>query len=151
VRLRYVVCSERKATSETTKTLIMHSDEILVLIVTLSLFALIFGIVYIRNRENMALIERGINPRQSRQSHPRPFGSLKYGLLIFGAALGLLLAFFFDMNLEHQRVTPGGETYYQDYPQLYFALIGAGAGLGLVISYLIEKKIYDKFRSNTGE
>ncbi len=129
----------------------MHSDEILVLIVMLSLFALIFGIVYIRNRENMALIERGINPRQSKLSHPRPFGSLKYGLLFLGAGLGLLLAFFFDMNLQHQRVTPGGETYYEDYPQLYFALIGAGAGFGLVISYLIEKKTYDRLEKSGKE
>ena len=41
----------------------MHSDELMVTLVMLSLFALIFGIFYIRNRENMALIERGINPR----------------------------------------------------------------------------------------
>lgn len=118
------------------------------LLVMLSLIALIFGIFYIRNRENMALIERGINPRQSSRPMPRPFWSLKYGLLILGAGVGLFAAFMVDLNLNHRAVTAGGEVYYQDYPQIYFALIGIGGGLGLVISYLIEKKWYDRIKDD---
>jgi len=126
----------------------MHSDEILALLVILSFFSLIFGIVYIRNRENMALIERGINPRIQRKTLPRPFGSLKYGLLILGAGLGLILAFLVDFNLKHEAHTLNGSVYYEDYPQVYFALVAICGGLGLVVSYLIERKYYDKIKNN---
>jgi hypothetical protein len=112
----------------------------------LSLFALIFGIFYIRNRENMALIERGINPRQGQIGRPRPFTSLKYGMLILGAGVGLLLAFFIDFNITHPKISLGEGHYKEEYPQIYFALIAVGGGLGLVLSYLIEKKSYDNMQ-----
>jgi hypothetical protein len=126
----------------------MHGDEIVVMLIMLSLFALIFGIFYIRNRENMALIERGINPRIQQKALPRPFGNLKYGLLILGAGLGLLAAFLLDVNIAHPARTIDGNVYYEDYPQIYFALIAIGGGLGLVISYMIERKYYDKQKDN---
>jgi hypothetical protein len=123
----------------------MRGDEIMGLLVCLSLFALIFGIFYIRNRENMALIERGINPRETpRKALPKPFTSLKYGLLILGAGVGLICAFFIDYNIHHPMMPHGENQYPEDYPQIYFALIAIGGGLGLVISYLIEKKWYDR-------
>lgn len=93
-----------------------------------------FGIYYLRNKENMALIERGINPRESYKK----FGSLtylKYGLLLIGVGLGLLLAYTIDESLP--RVTP-------ERPALYFSLIGICGGLGLVISYFIERKEMQK-------
>jgi len=124
----------------------MHSDELMVTLVMLSLFALIFGIFYIRNRENMALIERGINPRIAQKALPRPFGNLKYGLLVLGAGLGLLAAFLLDVNITHPSHTVGDTTYSEDYPQIYFALIAIGGGLGLVLSYMIERKYYDKVK-----
>jgi hypothetical protein len=49
--------------------------------------------------------------------------------------MGLLIAFFIDMNLPY-RVEPVG---------IYFALIAMGGGLGLIGSYFVEKKHwYDK-------
>ena len=125
----------------------MQGDEILVMIIMLSLIALIFGIFYIRNRENMALIERGINPRNSQKaSLPKPFTSLKYGLLFLGCGLGLLLAFFIDFNLNHTREIGGGKTYHEDFPQIYFGLIAVGGGLGLVISYFVERRYFNRIR-----
>lgn len=126
----------------------MHGDELMVVLVMLSLMALIFGIFYIRNRENMALIERGINPRVQQRALPKPFGSLKYGLLILGAGLGLICAFLLDINIQHPSRTFDGNVYYEDYPQIYFALISIGGGLGLVISYLIERKYYDRMKED---
>jgi len=126
----------------------MHSDELFVTLVILSLFALVFGIFYIRNRENMALIERGINPRIQQKALPRPFGNLKYGLLILGAGLGLLAAFALDISITHPSRTVGDYTYPEDYPQIYFALIAIGGGLGLVLSYMIERKYYDKIKDD---
>ena len=126
----------------------MHGDELMVVLVMLSLMALIFGIFYIRNRENMALIERGINPRVQQRTLPKPFGSLKYGLLILGAGVGLLAAFLLDISIQHPTRTIETYTYKEDYPQIYFALISIGGGLGLVISYLIERKYYDRMKEN---
>jgi hypothetical protein len=117
-------------------------EEILVpIVICTTMFALIFGIVYLRNRENMALIEKGMNPRTG-SSGPRPFIYLKYGLLLVGAGLGLLIAYLIDNQMDHKAISPGGEVYYKDNPAIYFALIGVGGGLGLVISFLIEKKFW---------
>ena len=124
----------------------MHSDEFLVMIIMLSLFALVFGIYYIKSRENMALIERGINPRRQGPVAPRPFGSLKFGLLILGAGVGVLLAFFLDVNLTNSSKSVENSRSIA-IEGAYFSLIAIGGGLGLVISYLIEKKSYDKMQN----
>src|SRR6187455_663854 len=101
-------------------------------------FAMIFGIVYLKSRENLAMVEKGMNPKD-KLNRPAPFRSLKWGLLLLGAGLGLLIAFFVDMNLPY-RIEPAG---------IYFALIAMGGGLGLIGSYFVEKKHwYDK--SNGG-
>ena len=117
----------------------MFFEAMIPIIICTGMFLLIFGIVYIRSRENMSMIEKGINPRVTK-STPKPFISLKYGLLLIGVGLGLLSAFLIDSGMNHTRVTPGGQTYQSDNPAIYFALIGIGGGIGLVISYAIEKK-----------
>jgi hypothetical protein len=126
----------------------MHGDEFMVLLIILSFFALLFGIFYIRNKENMALIERGINPRLQQKMLPRPFGSLKYGLLILGCGVGLFIAFMIDLNFNPRGSVSIENAPNQDYPQIYFALIAVGGGLGLVISYLLERKYYDKIKDS---
>lgn len=97
-------------------------------------FAMIFGIRYLMSKEKMAMIERGINPREG-QSAPKPFLSLKYGLLLVGLGLGILIALFttmiFKMN-EDQGVA------------VYFGCISILGGLGLILSYSIEKKWLEK-------
>lgn len=114
------------------------------MLVMLSLIVFFFGtilvIVYLRSRENMSLIERGINPRTPKQNLPRPFVYLKYGLLLAGAGLGLISAFLIDKNMHHMSRTINNTVYYEDFPEIYFAMILLGGGLGLVISYLIERK-----------
>ena len=113
----------------------MHGAEVLVPITMFAGgFAMIFGIVYLKTRENMAMIEKNMNPKD-KMHRPAPFRSLKWGLLLLGAGLGLLIAFFVDMNLPY-RIEPVG---------IYFALIAMGGGLGLIGSYFVEKKHwYDK-------
>ena len=127
----------------------MNGPEVLVPIVMFAgAFAMIFGIVYLRTRENLAMVEKGMNPKQ-RLNRPAPFQSLKYGLLLLGAGLGLLMAFFIDRSLPDQ-VDSQGFHYHHNNPAIYFALIAIGGGLGLVVSYFIEKKEwYNKIDSNT--
>jgi hypothetical protein len=110
----------------------MHGVEMLVpILVPLGAFAMVFGIIYLRTRENMALIEKGINPKEY-ANRPAPYRSLKTGLLFVGAGIGLLLAFFIDRN--------SGMTIDHNPTAIYFSLIAIGGGAGLIISYIIEKK-----------
>ena len=60
------------------------------------LFALLFSIFYLRNKENMAMLEKGLNPREH-SFFPQPFLSLKFGLLLTGAGLGLFTAYMLDV------------------------------------------------------
>ena len=113
----------------------MHGSEMMVaILIPISFFAMVFGVVYLFKKENLAMIEKGMNPKD-KLFRPAPFRSLKWGLLLLGAGMGLLIAFFIDLNLPY-RVEPVG---------IYFALIAMGGGLGLIGSYFVEKKHwYDK-------
>jgi hypothetical protein len=166
-------------------------ESLIPIVVCTSMFAMIFGIAYIRSRENMALIEKGLNPR-IKDASPRPFLNLKWGLLLMGAGVGLLFAYLIDHTLlNHPRTDSrshftfgrhhsgrsksiviadttslGTDTgmaainqnnidNYNDGDDhsiaemhgggpgdvaIYFALIAIGGGLGLFLSYRIEKK-----------
>jgi hypothetical protein len=114
----------------------MNSDELGVLIpilVPISMFAMIFGIVYLHKRERMAMIERGMDPRNYKP-RSQTYNTLKWGLLLIGAGLGLFIAYVLDhtclesMNRDEQN------------PAIYFALIAVFGGLGLFISFLMERK-----------
>ena len=114
----------------------MHGGEVLIPIVIFAGgFAMIFGIVYLKTRENLAMLEKGFNPKQH-ANRPAPFRSLKTGLLFMGAGLGLLIAYLIDINM----INYSENRYHHDNPALYFALIAIGGGLGLIVSYSIEKK-----------
>ena len=58
-------------------------ESIVPMVVMTGMFAMIFGIVYLKSRENLALIEKGMNPKQNKAS-PKPFLNLKWGLLLIG-------------------------------------------------------------------
>ncbi|SRR5258708_27979887 len=92
-------------------------------------FAMIFGIVYLGARQNMAMIEKGMNPKEAiKKSLPR---YLKWAMLFIGAGIGLLLAFFVDNYMIRQSVEPA---------PVYFSLLAIGGGLGLLASYRMERK-----------
>lgn len=108
----------------------MDSATMLVaVLVPLGGMAMLFGIIYLFKKENLAMIEKGMNPKIYR---PAPYTALKYGLLLVGSGIGLLLAYLIDIAAE----AIDGE--YN--PTIYFALIAIFGGLGLILSYRIEKK-----------
>jgi hypothetical protein len=98
-------------------------------------FAMIFGIVYLKTRENMAMIEKGMNPKRH-ANLPAPFRSLKLGLLLAGAGAGLLAAYMIDLS----TVGP------HEPAPIYFSLLAIGGGLGLIGSYAMEKKEWERNR-----
>ncbi|MBL7769697.1 MAG: hypothetical protein JNK20_12000 [Flavipsychrobacter sp.] len=108
----------------------MQTAEVLIpILVPLGAFAMVFGIVYLKSRENMAMIERGLNPKEF-ANRPAPYRNLKNGLLFLGAGIGLALAYIITKYMLHD----------EENPALWFALIAIGGGLGLIRSYQIEKK-----------
>lgn len=116
----------------------MHGGEVLVpILICLGLFAMVFGIVYMNKRENLAMIEKGLNPKEY-ANRPAPYRNLKWGLLLIGAGAGLLVAYLLDHSLLTYTDKYG--RYESDSEAIYFALIAIGGGLGLVGSYRIEKK-----------
>ena len=101
----------------------------------LGLFAAIFGIRYLQNRENMLMIQNGIDPRT-----PKPKGkshiNLTWGLLLMGAGIGLFLAYLLDntvLNFDNPNRDEDANV------AIYFALIAIFGGLGLLISHIIER------------
>ena len=110
----------------------MSGEEVLIPIVTVGgAFAMVFGIVYLRTRQNLAMIEKGMNPKEF-ANRPAPYRNLKWGLLLMGSGVGLLLAYLLDLF----SVAIDGE----ENATIYFALIAIFGGLGLITSYWIEKK-----------
>ena len=110
----------------------MSGEEILIPITIFAGgFAMIFGISYLKTRENLSMLEKGMNPKVD-ANRPAPFKNLKWGLLLMGAGIGLFLAYVLD-NYVFMKT---------DNEAIYFALIGIGGGLGLIGSYQVEKKEY---------
>ena len=107
---------------------------------SLSICALLFGIRYINNKENMAMIEKGLDPKLKLERRPAPFRNLKWGLLLVGSGLGLFLAYFLD-NFVLYNIKHGNNEFNEGAnAPIYFALIAIGGGIGLIMSYRIERK-----------
>src|SRR6476646_2977689 len=73
--------------------------------ISLGAFAMIFGIIYLRTRENMAMIEKGMNPKQF-ANRPAPYRNLKNGLLFLGAGLGLAVAYLLTQYVTRDDDNP---------------------------------------------
>jgi hypothetical protein len=112
---------------------------------SLALFAMIFGLRYMSNKEKMAMIEKGMDPQMKHfRPRPAPFVNLKWGLLLVGAGLGLFAAYLLD-NFALYRMHHSDNYDSDANVAIYFALIAIGGGLGLIASYRVEKKeILDK-------
>ena len=97
----------------------MQGAEMLIpILVPLGCFAMVFGLVYLKSRENMAMIERGMNPKEF-ANRLAPYRNLKNGLLLLGAGIGLALAYFITQYVLHD----------EENPALWFAFIGIGGGI----------------------
>lgn len=115
---------------------------------SLALFAMIFGLRYMSNKEKMAMIEKGMDPQMKPlRPRPAPFVNLKWGLLAVGAGVGLFVAYLLDnfvlYRIHHDNYDSDANV------AIYFALIAIGGGLGLIASYRVEKKeLLDKERKD---
>ncbi len=128
----------------------MHGGEFLIPITLfIGFFASLFGIYYLKTRQNLAMIEKGMNPKEF-ANRPEPYKNLKWALLLIGAGVGLFLAYVLDNYVlfpQSVRYIDGVRSYHYDNDKnipIYFALIAIGGGIGLFGSYRIEKKWWDE-------
>lgn len=111
-------------------------------LIAVAFFAVVFGIFFLRTRENMSLIDKGINPRKN-YGGPKPYAYMKYALLLVGAGLGLLIAYLVDISYLRELTAtrrPDGTMHHSENPAIYFALLAIGGGWGLFTAYKLEKK-----------
>ncbi len=107
------------------------------ILVPLAFFALVFGSLYIyyttRNKERLALIEKGASPELFKLKAEGNSGHaiFKLGLFSIGIALGIVAGYF---------LSEAG----MDQTAAYFSMIFLFGGIGLVVSYLLQKKLEKK-------
>ena len=109
------------------------SENMTGIIICLGLFAMIFGIVYIkitaRNKERMALIEKGADPtlfecvKKGNTHH-----ILRWGPLLLGVGLGIVVA---NILVKNEAM---------DEDSAYFAMIFIFGGLALIATHLFQRK-----------
>src|SRR5215468_10962950 len=88
------------------------SEALVILTMFVGFFATVFGIYYLRTRQNLAMIEKGMNPKEV-INRPAPYKNLKWAMLLMGAGVGLFLAYMLDQYaLPHTYYTEtwGGNT-----------------------------------------
>ncbi len=122
------------------------------IIIFVALFAMVFGVYFLRSRENLAMIEKGMNPRRNHGGGPKPYAYMKYALLFIGGGLGLFIAYMIDVSYLHDimRVQQAdGTIYYRSNEEIYFALLAVGGGIGMFIAYLMEKKHLIEMKDST--
>ena len=106
------------------------------ILVPLSVFLTIFGIVYVifttRHRERMAMIERGTDPSLFTQAISNKGNAIKAGMFIVGAGLGIIIG---STARKFGLLDKG-------LAEVAMVLIFAGGAL--VWSHFVVKKLDDK-------
>jgi len=104
----------------------------------IAFFAMIFGIVYVyfslRNKERMALIEKGAEASLFNTGKEKSFQFswskfvMKIGMFFMGIAVGIIMGAFFDsLEILSKEVS-------------YVSMIFLFGGFSLVLFYIIDKK-----------
>ena len=111
----------------------MNEDFLIVLIIFAAIFGIVFVVAQARNRERMAMIEKGVSPKDfMTERRPNSYGILKWALLLIGIGFGLfigsVLSAYTSINEE----------------SAYFAAALFFGGAGLFGAFLIAKKAEDK-------
>jgi hypothetical protein len=103
----------------------------------LTFFGSIFGIAYFyfttRNRERLAMIEKNADPSMFKVEPVRIFTKfpIKLGMLFVGGGIGVLVGNILAVTTRLEQ------------PVAYMSMIFLWAGLGLIDSYFVARKVKD--------
>lgn len=103
--------------------------ELTPILVLLIIFGFIYGIVYlgVKKKERMTLLEKGADPSMFNQVQTPGMAGIRYGLLLIGVAVGILLGNIIDATTCLEEEVS------------YFSMIFLFGGIALLISYFIER------------
>lgn len=108
-------------------------DFLIVLVIFASIFGIVFVIAAAKNRERMAMIEKGVNPKDFlADKKPNSYGVLKWALLLAGLGFGLFIGSLLETYTNIQE------------EPAYFASALFFGGMGLFLSFLIAKNAEEK-------
>jgi hypothetical protein len=101
-------------------------------LIPITFFLAIFGIVYVvisaRNRERLAMIEKGVSPSSFMENTHRKRTSIRLGMLSVGIALGILAGQMIGhFTIMHREPAT-------------FSMIFLFGGLALVVEHYLAKK-----------
>jgi hypothetical protein len=105
------------------------------ILVPIVLFGVVFGIVYIvvsaRHKEKMAMIEKGADPNlfKSQQLKFSRYNTFKYGLLLVGIAIGIIVGGIIDASDIVKEEAA------------FFSAILFFGGLALIVAFLLRNKL----------
>ena len=112
--------------------------ETLGVLIPFAFFALVFASLYVhlttRNKERLALIEKGADPElfKAKAEPNSGYGNIKAGLFLVGIAIGIVAGYF--LSEAGMQETPA-----------YFSMIFLFGGIALVISFFLQKKYQEKY------
>lgn len=111
----------------------MNENFLIVLIIFASIFGIVFVIASARNRERMAMIEKGVSPKDfMTDRRPNSYGILKWALLLVGIGFGLFIGSLLEAYTSISEESA------------YFACALFFGGAGLFAAFLIAKKAEEK-------
>ena len=111
----------------------MNEEVFIVLIIFAALFGIVFVIAQSRNRERMAMIEKGVSPKDFLVNRkPNSYGILKWALLLVGVGFGLFIASILEAYTSIEEVPA------------YFASALFFGGAGLFAAFTIAKNAEEK-------
>ena len=101
--------------------------EILIpIIIALGVFTMVIFIRKYENEERMAMIEKGLNPKEVNKKGDSMV-SLRFGLLAIGAGIGLVIGYILDEIIYMGDIA-------------YLSMLLVFGGLGLVASHVIGQR-----------
>jgi hypothetical protein len=111
----------------------MNENFLIVLIIFAAIFGIVFVIATARNKERMAMIEKGVGPKDfMTERRPNSYGILKWALLLVGVGFGLFIGSLLD---AYTRVPE---------EPAYFAAALFFGGAGLFAAFLIARNAEEK-------
>lgn len=104
----------------------MELEPILILTI---IFGFVYAIIYlgIRRKERMALLEKGVDASYFVGNTKPTSGTLKFGMLFVGIAIGILLGNILEVTTQLEEEVA------------YFSMVFLFGGAGLIINYFVEK------------